>query len=123
MLRQELGDKMKTQKLVSSWGILFLALLVLFTGESCKRRSTTGLNPENEEPSGTVIRIGEVGSLTGSEATFGIATHQGIEMAINEINSKGGIKDKKIELVTADDQSKPDEAATAVTKLVTQNKV
>lgn len=70
-----------------------------------------------------VIKIGEVGSMTGAQATFGISTHQGIELAIKEQNAKGGIKGKKIELVSVDDQGKPEEAATAMTKLITQDKV
>ncbi|MCX6116103.1 MAG: ABC transporter substrate-binding protein [Proteobacteria bacterium] len=70
-----------------------------------------------------VIKIGEVGSMTGAQATFGISTHQGIELAIKEQNAKGGIKGKKIELVSVDDQGKPEEAATATTKLITQDKV
>lgn len=69
------------------------------------------------------IKIGEVGSMTGGQATFGISTHQGIVLAIKEQNAKGGIKGKKIELVSVDDQGKPEEAATAMTKLITQDKV
>lgn len=69
------------------------------------------------------IKIGEVGSMTGAEATFGVSTHQGIELAVKQINAKGGIKGKKIELLSLDDQGKPEEAATAVTKLITQDKV
>lgn len=44
-------------------------------------------------------------------------------MAFDEVNEKGGIKGKKIKLITEDDQGKPDEAAQAVTRLITQNKV
>jgi branched-chain amino acid transport system substrate-binding protein len=69
------------------------------------------------------IKIGEVGSMTGAQATFGVSTHQGIELAIKEQNVKGGIKGKKIELISLDDQGKPEEAATATTKLITQDKV
>jgi branched-chain amino acid transport system substrate-binding protein len=69
------------------------------------------------------IKIGEVGSMTGSEATFGISTHEGIQLAIKEQNAKGGIKGKKIELISLDDQGKPEEAATATTKLITEDKV
>ncbi len=69
------------------------------------------------------IKIGEVGSMTGSEATFGISTHEGIELAIKEQNAKGGIKGQKIELISLDDQGKPEEAAIATTKLITQDKV
>jgi branched-chain amino acid transport system substrate-binding protein len=72
---------------------------------------------------GDVIKIGEVGSLTGNEATFGTSTHNGIELAIKEQNAAGGINGKKIELITLDNQGKPEEAATAITKLITQNKV
>lgn len=73
--------------------------------------------------SANTIKIGEVGSMTGGQATFGISTHQGIELAIKEQNAKGGIKGKKIELISLDDQGKPEEAATATTKLITQDKV
>ncbi len=69
------------------------------------------------------IKIGEVGSTTGSEATFGVATHQGVELAIKEINATGGVKGKKLQVILLDDQGKPEEAATAVTRLITQDKV
>lgn len=71
----------------------------------------------------TTIKIGEVGSMTGSEATFGKSTHEGIQLAIKEQNAKGGVKGKKIELISLDNQGKPDEAAIATTKLITQDKV
>jgi branched-chain amino acid transport system substrate-binding protein len=69
------------------------------------------------------IKIGEVGSMSGSEATFGVSTHQGISLAVKEQNAKGGIKGKKIELITVDNQGKPEEAAVATSKLITQDKV
>lgn len=69
------------------------------------------------------IVVGEVGSLTGGEATFGTSTHKGIELATKKLNAAGGINGKKVKVVTLDDQGKPEEAATAVTKLITQDKV
>ncbi len=69
------------------------------------------------------IIIGEVGSMTGSEATFGTSTHNGIMLAVKEVNAAGGIKGRKVEILSLDDQGKPDEAATAATKLITQNKI
>lgn len=69
------------------------------------------------------IRIGEYGSLTGNDATFGISTNKGIRMALDEANEKGGIKGKKIKLITLDDQGKNEEAAQAVMRLITQEKV
>jgi branched-chain amino acid transport system substrate-binding protein len=69
------------------------------------------------------ILVGEFGSLTGGDATFGKSTNMGIRMALDEQNAKGGIKGKKIKLITLDDQGKSEEAASAVTRLITQNKV
>lgn len=72
---------------------------------------------------GDTIKVGEVGSLTGDKATFGISTHQGIELAITEANEAGGIKGKKIQIIQYDNQGKPEEAATAMNRLITQDKV
>ncbi len=72
---------------------------------------------------GGEILVGEYGSLTGSEATFGKSTHEGITMALDEINANGGVNGRKIKLLTEDDQSKAEEAANAVTKLISQNNV
>jgi branched-chain amino acid transport system substrate-binding protein len=69
------------------------------------------------------IVIGEYGSLTGNTATFGQSTKKGSEMAFDEINKSGGLLGKQVKLIVEDDQSKPEEAATAVTKLINQNGV
>jgi len=70
-----------------------------------------------------VIKIGEYGSLTGSTATFGINTDRGIQMAVEKINQEGGLLGKKVVVMVEDDQGKPEEAATAVKKLINQDKV
>jgi branched-chain amino acid transport system substrate-binding protein len=64
------------------------------------------------------IVIGEYGSFTGSEAVFGQSTHNGVTMALEEINAGGGIKGKKIKLVNYDDRGVTSEVGTAVTRLV-----
>ena len=69
------------------------------------------------------ILLGEVGSLTGSEATFGISTRNAIELAINEVNAAGGVKGRKIEVRVYDNQSKPEEAAQAANRLINQDNV
>lgn len=75
------------------------------------------------EPASDVILIGEFGSLTGSEATFGQSTHNGIMLAIDEANTAGGLNGKKFDVKVYDDQGKTQEAGTAVTRLVTNDKV
>jgi branched-chain amino acid transport system substrate-binding protein len=69
------------------------------------------------------IKLGEVDPLTGGVSQFGIGCHQGFVLAFEQINAKGGILGQQIELVTEDDQSKPGQSATAVRKLITQDKV
>ncbi len=69
------------------------------------------------------IKIGHFGSLTGGTATFGISTREGIELAADEINNAGGVLGRKIVIINEDDQSKPEEAVTAVQKLINQDKV
>jgi branched-chain amino acid transport system substrate-binding protein len=69
------------------------------------------------------IRVGEYGSLTGGIATFGISTRDGSQLAYDDINKKGGVLGKQIKLIVDDDQSKPEEAATVVTKLINQDHV
>ena len=69
------------------------------------------------------ILIGHYGSLTGSQATFGISTDNGIKMAIEDLNAAGGINGRKVKLVTYDDKGEAREASTAVTRLVTKDGV
>jgi branched-chain amino acid transport system substrate-binding protein len=69
------------------------------------------------------IKVGEYGSLTGKEATFGQSSHKGIVMAFEEINAAGGVLGRKLELVAEDNQTKPGESATVAKKLITRDKV
>jgi branched-chain amino acid transport system substrate-binding protein len=69
------------------------------------------------------VKIGEVDPLTGGVSQFGIGCHQGFVLAFEQINAEGGILGQKIELVTEDDQSKPGQSATAVRKLIMEDKV
>jgi branched-chain amino acid transport system substrate-binding protein len=72
---------------------------------------------------GNTVKIGVITSLTGSQAAFGQAHKNGYAIALEELNAKGGINGKKIELDFYDDQSKPDQAVQGVNKLVDQDHV
>ena len=61
--------------------------------------------------------------MTGKEATFGISSHEGTALAVEEINAAGGVLGKKIELLTEDNQSKAGEPATVVNKLISRDSV
>jgi branched-chain amino acid transport system substrate-binding protein len=91
-----------------------------------------GTAPEPAKPAveSDTILIGEYGSTTGAESTFGISTDNGVQLAVEEKNAAGGVKGivggptgKKIAVKLYDDQGKAQEAGTAVTRLITQDHV
>ncbi len=102
---------------------LALALLALAACEKKKTAEAAGPSATGAAPTGDVIMVGHVASLTGSEATFGTSTDQAIQLAIEETNAKGGIKGKQLRLKTYDNQGKPEESAIAATRLIVDDKV
>ncbi|MBC7741655.1 MAG: ABC transporter substrate-binding protein [Bdellovibrionaceae bacterium] len=69
------------------------------------------------------IVIGSYSSNTGATATFGVYQLRGTEMAIEEINAKGGINGKKIKHINYDNKSDGDETLAVVNRLISQDKV
>jgi len=85
---------------------------------ACERRQGAASD------SGGEIVIGMYGSLTGDGASFGQSSKEGTELAVEEINAAGGLLGgRKFKLLIEDDQSKPEEASNAVTKLISQDRV
>jgi branched-chain amino acid transport system substrate-binding protein len=71
----------------------------------------------------TEILIGEYGSMSGATATFGQSSHMGSMLAIDSINARGGVLGKKLRIISEDDQGKPEEAITVITKLINKDRV
>ena len=69
------------------------------------------------------IKIGAIGEMTGSNASYGTSMMRGFKLAVKEINASGGVNGKKLVLVEADTKSEPAEAANAMSKLINQDKV
>jgi branched-chain amino acid transport system substrate-binding protein len=100
---------------------MILALMVALTGGCDKMR---GQSDKGEGGgSGATILVGEYGSFTGSQATFGHSTHNGVMLALKEINDAGGVKGKKLEVKNLDTAGKTQEAGLAVTRLITEDHV
>jgi branched-chain amino acid transport system substrate-binding protein len=72
---------------------------------------------------GKTLKIGFYGSLTGSTAAFGISSKNGIQMAFDEINAKGGPLGKRLELVIEDNGSRTEQVPDCVFKLINQSHV
>jgi branched-chain amino acid transport system substrate-binding protein len=87
-----------------------LAAIVLAAGV------TTGAAQES-------IKVGVIQPLTGAFAASGNYVANGAKIAADEINAKGGVLGKKIELVIEDNKSNPTEAAAVAEKLIVRDKV
>jgi branched-chain amino acid transport system substrate-binding protein len=72
---------------------------------------------------GNSIKIGLVVPLTGDVKTFGESTRNGAMLAIEELNTAGGINGTKIEVVVADDKNDPTETGNAGSKLIDMDRV
>ena len=69
------------------------------------------------------IKIGAINPLSGGLAKNGIEIHQGIEVAVAETNEAGGIGGKQLQLISRDDQSRPDVAISRAEELCSWEKV
>jgi branched-chain amino acid transport system substrate-binding protein len=89
-----------------------LAAVLFFSG--CAKQS---------EADSDVIKVGQFASLTGAIASFGQSSNNGTVLAIQEMNSAGGVLGKQIELITEDDRSTAGEPANVVRKLIHRDNV
>ncbi|HWB52728.1 MAG TPA: ABC transporter substrate-binding protein [Tepidisphaeraceae bacterium] len=99
---------------------LLILLAGMIVGSGCNRNDNSG--PASPSQSAE-INVGEYGSMTGAQATFGISTDDGIKLAVKQLNDAGGIDGRKINLINYDDQGKQQEAITAVTRLIQEDHV
>ena len=82
----------------------------------------TGLLPLSASAQDT-IKLGLVAAMSGQSAKSGEAIVRGLTIAADEINAKGGILGKKIEILVRDDESNPSKGAIAARELVQREKV
>ena len=67
------------------------------------------------------IKLGVGGAHSGDLASYGLPTVKAAEMVVKEINAKGGVLGRQVELLVEDDVCKPEVATNTATKLVSQN--
>lgn len=68
--------------------------------------------------SADTIKLGVAGPHSGDLASYGIPTMKAAELVVKEVNAKGGINGKQVELLIEDDVCKPEIATNTATKLV-----
>lgn len=69
------------------------------------------------------ILFGQAAALEGPSAALGQRMRQGIVAAFTEINGKGGIHGRKLQLISRDDGYDPDRSVVQTTRLIEQDKV
>lgn len=103
------------RKLLIGSGALFL------TENACKPAGGGAPGAAEQQP-GEIV-IGHYAAMTGSIAHFGQDTDKAVRLALDEVNQKGGVKGRKLKLVTLDDRGDSAEAANAVSRLIDVEKV
>jgi branched-chain amino acid transport system substrate-binding protein len=79
---------------------------------------TFGMSFNGNVVSEETIKIGVVAPLTGGPAIWGQASVNLIQIAVDEINSQGGVEGRQIELIVEDGLCKPQPAVTSAKKLI-----
>ena len=69
------------------------------------------------------IKLGEIDPLSGHLAQHGMEIHQGILFAVEEANTQGGVAGRQVQLISRDDQSKPEVALNQAQDLILREKV
>lgn len=89
----------------------------------CSGGSMDDSSSSSAKASGDSITIGTVTTNSGTAAAYGEAEVRGFELAVSEINAKGGINGKKVKLESMDDKGDATEASNAYNKLAGDNNV
>lgn len=75
-------------------------------------------NPDKILERNKPIKIGNISPLTGDYSYYGELEKRGVDLAVEEINKKGGINGQLVEIVRSDDKGDPIRSAEALTRLI-----
>jgi branched-chain amino acid transport system substrate-binding protein len=96
-------------KTYHKWIIGLVALVVII--------GLIAINKKQSPVSSETIKIGAALALTGDAAEWGEQSLNGAKLAVSEINAKGGINGKQLELIVEDTKSTSKDSVSAVSKL------
>lgn len=98
------------------FAVLLAVTMVASAMTGCSSKKNAAANSDT-------ITIGGLAPLTGDVSVYGIATNNGIKMAVEEINAAGGVLGKKINYVWQDEKGDATEAINAYNKLVNNDHI
>lgn len=119
---------------VFAYGLFILSMFCILLLSSCSQ-GISGLAPVNSPSSAassqsqpivlskSPIKIGAVLSLSGFASNYGVNSRRGLELAASDINAKGGINGRPIEVIFEDDRTDAKTAASAASKLINIDQV
>lgn len=81
--------------------------ITVFIVSGCQKKSDT-------------VKIGVAGPMTGDQSKMGTDFRNGVSLAVEEWNSRGGVLGKQIELIIGDDQRDPKQAVSVANKIVNE---
>src|SRR5690242_1484781 len=110
------GQGIVSRKRRSLFSALMVALVLLSACGVSKGTTSGGASGGN-------IPIGWVGALSGTNAVLGKWDTNGIQLAFDDKNAKGGVCGQQLQLNKLDDQADPTNAVNASQKLISQNKI
>jgi branched-chain amino acid transport system substrate-binding protein len=93
------------------------------SGKACAGALALSLLATNAALTEDVYKVGMAAGLTGYAATVDRAWRDGVEIAIDVLNAKGGILGRKVQLIVQDNRSEPQEAVTAYRKMISSDNV
>lgn len=99
-----------------AWIALMLVVAAVFAAVLVWRAAEPGHEP-------STVRIGAILPLTGQAAEYGQAAKKGIELAVKQRNSSGGIRGQQVEVAYEDSKAEPKDGVAALQKLITVDKV
>lgn len=108
--------------------MIFSAALLLAVGCRTGAKSGTEAQPAasasaKATASEAPIKVGLIAPLTGKFSALGSEDKKAVELAIEQVNAKGGLLGKKLTLLTRDDQTLPDKSVVAYGELKAENVV
>jgi branched-chain amino acid transport system substrate-binding protein len=112
-------NKNGLSSVVSSLGVVLLITSLMLLSPALMSAQTRTAAAKEEEP----YKIGATLALTGYSAGLGVSSRNGVVLAIDEINKKGGIKGRKLEGIIYDNKSDDSTAVLNAIKLVEKDKV
>ena len=116
----------KVKRVAATILALVLSAILAAALSGCGPSQAPGSAQGGDKPSGAAseppIVIGLVTEVTGPQASTGDNQTNGIKLAVDELNQKGGIKGRQIKLVIEDDTSTPPGAVNAYNKIIAEQK-